>query len=185
MKTWFSGKSNESPVAVVESPLIKPTAYSPTIAGAEGISIRDYINLAERCGVKTNPIGNMKMVDWIREHHHSYRWDEVYAYMNELAKRESSKHGKKISWLWRPLRNQDILGANWAVGNIKISQEVYKRIVPAPVLMTVEKLVTEFGDAVKFYVSDYDLPQPDPFLAAAIYHEWEVIERWDEPGFRG
>lgn len=60
---------------------------------------------------------------------------------------------------------------------------VYKSIIPEPVLMTIEKIKSAFPDA-EFYVSTFDMPKEDPFLAVLYANHGWIIERWDEPGFR-
>ena len=58
-------------------------------------------------------------------------------------------------------------------------------------LEKVMKIEQKFGDRVKFFVSDYIFPKPDPFIMvrpamenagdATEYHF--VFDVWDEPGF--
>jgi hypothetical protein len=71
---------------------------------------------------------------------------------------------------------------------------LYTDPIPLPVLITMDKLVDKLGDSVTFHVGatvDISKLQParyDPFLAVSTNPgdgELYVIERWDEPGFRG
>lgn len=86
-----------------------------------------------------------------------------------------------ITWNWHPLRKQD----KKAIDN---GSPVYKHPVPMPVLMTIEKICDRMPDAA-FFVTDYEVKDPDPFLL--VTHKelgiegGYVIERWDEPSFRG
>lgn len=61
---------------------------------------------------------------------------------------------------------------------------LYKKPIPAPVLMTMAKIREAFPE-VRFEVTDIEeLPKGDPFLRAGQHGTWFIIERWDEPGFR-
>ncbi len=107
----------------------------------------------------------------------------------------------KGHWSWFPLRNQDQAGGGsvWRIsrvtstahpslyGNVEAGR--YPHPVPWPVLCTIEKLIDRFGESVKFVVAAMNA-HPDPFLACWLKGDGEgitlfVIERWDEPGFRG
>lgn len=66
--------------------------------------------------------------------------------------------------------------------------QVYDKIVPAEVLLTVERIADRLSAEALFFVAAVD-DHPDPFLAVMSAHDEKntlyVIERWDEPGFRG
>lgn len=66
------------------------------------------------------------------------------------------------------------------------SRALYQRAVPLPVLITVDKIEKHFKGEAIFLVSDYVSPNPDPFLAVfSGLSPLFVVERWDEPSFRG
>lgn len=96
-------------------------------------------------------------------------------------------------WNWFPLRDQD----KREVG--RITPHAYSRIyggtesrkyaepIPYPVLLTIEKIIDRVGDEACFYVAALNR-NPDPFLCVCSTknaREVYVIERWDEPSFRG
>lgn len=64
----------------------------------------------------------------------------------------------------------------------------YSEAVPLPVLLTVERLADRIGDDAEFFVAALGGPI-DPFLGIRLKsdpaHTLFVVERWDEPGFRG
>lgn len=101
---------------------------------------------------------------------------------------------KKGEWRWFPLRSRDR-------GRVEIQRvsriesyrmrdhggmesNVYPLIVPVPVLMTVDRLDERLRGEVFFYVAAPS-QGPDPFLAAVSRENIFIVERWDEPGFRG
>lgn len=64
----------------------------------------------------------------------------------------------------------------------------YTKRVPLPVLLTAEQIEDKLPGEVSFFVSDIER-YPDPFLGVCLKSDPEkkmfVVERWDEPGFRG
>lgn len=112
-----------------------------------------------------------------------YDPEAVVAYMHALCHLESYKQGRPVGWVWKPLRDGD---TKLAIDHIERSTGTYKHPIPKPVLETVRTIIKHLGDRVAFVVTDYEATNPDPFLAVTapglpLY----VIERWDEPGFRG
>ena len=65
-------------------------------------------------------------------------------------------------------------------------EAAYEAPVPLPVLLTIEKISDALPGEVGFYVAAPET-NPDPFLAAihVTTREIFVVERWDEPSFRG
>jgi|SRR5262252_6146719 len=86
------------------------------------------------------------------------------------------------------LQLRDVLTAstftNLPHGRVE-SGSVYGHSVPYPVLLTVKSIVDRLPD-VQFFVTDYAVATPDPFLAVSrpSIDDMFIIERWDEPGFR-
>ena len=84
---------------------------------------------------------------------------------------------------WEPLRAKDAWkeyssGASW-------DYPLYAKKVPLQALQLVADIEKHAPDAYKFYVSDYQDPRPDPFLAVShnATNERRVIFHWDEPMF--
>jgi hypothetical protein len=60
----------------------------------------------------------------------------------------------------------------------------YHHAVPIHVLRQVNKIQDRFGDEVKFFVSDYTDPKPDPFIMVTALDVQQIIFGvWDEPNF--
>lgn len=120
-----------------------------------------------------------------------FDYKEVVSYMDAKAKAQ-----EKI-WHWRPLREADVITSfTWGGnrGNFGAKNNYYcatlwecrpyHRPVPLRVLVTVEQIYKQFGDKVKFFVTDYTAPKPDPFIAAVASDMPRVIfDFWDEPNF--
>lgn len=105
---------------------------------------------------------------------------------------------KKGSWKWFPLRIVDQQHYGYVLPRATATKypfsygylkaHPYSKPIPYPVLLTVEKLVARFGSEIQFYVAAID-DYPDPFLGCMLkgggIAPLVVIERWDEPSFRG
>lgn len=111
--------------------------------------------------------------------------EKVLAYMNALAKSE----GKE--WFWYPLRQEDQVGGQCGgiSGSLLTGGRVYSRAVPVHVVRLVGRIPADLRDELGFYVTDFEVPNPDPFLMATPRMEprnralWTVLAVWDEPGF--
>jgi len=122
-----------------------------------------------------------------------FDYGEVSAYMKQKAEKED-----KV-WFWRPLRPADVIaGWRWDNGVNPVSGAFnhdyynpvrwecrpYAKAVPLRVLARVEQIHRQFGDRVKFLVTDYAVPQPDPFIAVeALDMPRTIFDYWDEPNF--
>jgi hypothetical protein len=131
-----------------------------------------------------------------------YDYDAVDHYLAAIAE----KVGKV--WVWRPLRKQDTLDwknenghCHWwgraptgetghvtaGHGSCRANEWTYRpyhHAVPAPILWNAKKIHDEFGERVKFFVSDYAVPKPDPFIMVTAQDVDKIIFGvWDEPSF--
>jgi hypothetical protein len=117
-----------------------------------------------------------------------YDWGQVDGYLF----RQALKQGASMRWVWKPLRESDLKaigGLAWTspdrVGFLYSQQ--YRHAIPENVLERAAAFVGKVPRAV-LLVSDYEVINPDPFLAVTTEHLlragkiW-VVERWDEPGF--
>ncbi len=86
----------------------------------------------------------------------------------------------------RALRSMGLPPERQPNGSFRSS--TYNKRVPLPVLLTAEKIEDKLPGEVSFFVSDIER-YPDPFLGVCLKSDPEkrmfVVERWDEPGFRG
>ena len=108
-----------------------------------------------------------------------YSMADVHRYMTAMAAR------KGVAWSWLPARACD----KTRIAH-RIADTVYSEPIPLPVLMTMNALVERLGDEVRFKIAAFATPKADPFLAvhpagSTDITDWFVIERWDEPSFRG
>lgn len=114
---------------------------------------------------------------------------EVFAYMEQKAIAQN-----KI-WHWRPLRKSDVIDKWlwWPTNSYhgfynagRADCLPYQNEIPLRVLGTVEQIYGEFGEKVKFFVTNYTHPRPDPFIAVVIFEAQDpfiVFDYWDEPDF--
>lgn len=124
-----------------------------------------------------------------------YPLPKVVAYLNT----QYGEAKQSATWVWAPLRTADRFTVeirNQMAGynsrhsrNGAVARELspYAKPVPLPVLLTVERILARFPDALFFVNDEYHAPPiVDPFLAVWYGEDSDVvvIERWDEPAFR-
>jgi hypothetical protein len=125
-----------------------------------------------------------------------YDYSSVVDYMRRVAAKERKK------FFWRPLRkkDKDVWGTwEWNVSqsgewNVRQSDDYYRRfecsvydkMVPLHILQDVKLLDKKFDGKVGFFVTDYAVPRPDPFILVSAPQESAeriIFGAWDEPGF--
>lgn len=172
----------------------KPSA---TIATAPDFDLQfaeEYNAKAERVGVRQRVnIGNLCLINALRDAGIStYDVAAVEKYMD-----------KKGTWDWRPARSEDWNKFRNKVTLRKTSHEymalfggmtmaTYNEPIPYPVLDTMSKVIDRVKETAPqqlqnelFFVVASLNKYPDPFLGVGLGDEFFVIERWDEPSFRG
>lgn len=173
--------------------LIRPSRPEPLPMPAKTYDHQmfDYMQLAERVG--TADVGlvlKRAVADFLWENDIGiYDYDECVAYLKPFA------NAKKKLICWRPLRDRDhIKGWQWGddgkhdfYRNEAWACRSYELPVPFDVLKNVELIEKKFGERVKFFVSDYGVYDPDPFIIVRNrgFGEGLVFGVWDEPTFFG
>jgi len=77
----------------------------------------------------------------------------------------------------------DYSGFHVSVGYTTGRQGTYNKPVPLQYLKQVE-LLAQALPALQFYVSDYAVPDPDPFIMCTTHTGWRIVfGTWDEPTF--
>lgn len=174
-------------------------------AGVEPLGT--YESIAEELNYKPAQLLQEQLFRFLKENDiQIYDFDAVDRYLAAIAEKEG-----KV-WIWRPLRQQDT--PNWGAGECGRNNHIgwwgraptghtgqvfaghgscrpkdwvyraYDRAVPAHVLRHVKKIEGKFGERVKFLVSDYAVPKPDPFIAVTAPDvDLIIFDAWDEPGF--
>ena len=120
-----------------------------------------------------------------------YDYAEVDKYLTHKAKQQGE------IWISRPLRKRDkreswrlaghdamngwghggYIGNNW-------TYRPYDKAVPINILRDVKKIHDRFQDNVSFFVSDYAVPHPDPFIMVTAIDVSNIVFRvWNEPAF--
>ena len=150
--------------------------------------LKAHIRVTEALGYEPPALLEAKLLNYFKENGIKvYDYNSVFNYLKGKAEAQ----GKKF--IWRPLRPQDTeVGYSWGGFNEHGSYHKhwdyrpYTHAVPLRVLATVEKIVERFGNKVKFFVSDYAVPRPDPFImVTALDVSTLVFDYWDEPDFKG
>jgi hypothetical protein len=185
----FIKRQRETPISVlVEKP--KPILSPP---GSE--TLDTYEQLAGELGFNPAQLIEERLVRFLAtEGIPTYDYDQVNAYMTAVAEADD-----KV-WIWRPLREQDKpQGWEWGGKPFKGNENSwrghgsyhdewnyrpYNKAIPIHILRQVKKIQDHFGNSVLFFVSDYAVPNPDPFImVTALDVRRTVFGVWDEPSF--
>lgn len=180
----------EAPVAVSMPP--RPIARSVTV-GSQPLGT--YEKLAEELGFLPAQLLEEQLHRFLAEKQiQIYPYEEVDKYLAAIAEKE----GK--AWIWRPLREKDkpnyvypgranqSKGVDGYRGHGSYRDEwtyrPYDKAVPIHILRQVKTIQDKFGDQLKFFVSDYAVPNPDPFIMVTALDVKQIIFGvWDEPEF--
>lgn len=182
-------KSKEASVPVV------PKKPAPMMLSPGAAPLGAYEQLANELGFKPAQLIEEQLKRFMAEEHiPTYNYADVDVYMAAMAEAQD------MGWIWRPLREKDkpagwewsgratkkIESEWWGHGSYhdKWAYRPYDKAVPIHILRQVKKIQDCFGDQVLFFVSDYAVPDPDPFImVTALDVEKIVFGVWDEPGF--
>jgi hypothetical protein len=166
----------------------------------------EYSRVAQKLGVNVLP-----RIDWRRLGDALaelmipvYDLKAVNKYLMDKAAEAVKANGDRgwAQWFWIPMRESDVdqvrlesiraagqqnLGYHWNMG-YDPTLVPYLKPIPLPVLLTAERIEERLPGEVSFFVSDI-VSYPDPFLGVQLKADRDktifVVERWDEPGFRG
>lgn len=192
---WFSGGA----VSVIErpSPVVpKPEVPRPValVATTNEPMLAEYAETAKELGFAPAALVEARLRAFLREQGvRVYGTEDVGDYLGAMFPDEK-RWPYDLGWQWHPLRQRDLdLTLRLRVERDgywrdRVSGRVYQQAVPLPVLYTIQSIEAKFPDAgLGFYVSGKAEPaSDDPFLMVMrLGMAPLVIERWDEPGFRG
>jgi hypothetical protein len=186
--TWWNKK-----VETIEEPV--PVVLQADVPD----DLEAYIAKAKEAGLsEDSPIfTEVKLVQAIQDNNFScYDYKTVAEYLCKVFRRES--------WGWYPLRSIDHSKTLWRPATLHaihndvnftkitshsgfMQSSFYTKPVPLPVLETIATLNKAVGPSLRCYVSDVVQVWADPFLLVMVYGGSRVfiVERWDEPSFRG
>jgi hypothetical protein len=163
------------------------------LVGEEGQ--RSYEEVAEALGFAPAELTNAQLISFFsQEGIKLYDYDQVSKWLTKKREEASTK-----LWCWRPLRDKDVMeNVSWGWSSDGYVDGYYRsghctpyaRLVPQHALEKVMKLEKKFGNRVKFFVSGYPDPKPDPFIMVRSAMSSDggdthffVFDVWDEPGF--
>ncbi len=167
-----------------QAPKLEPPKSS-AVSLDEEAAVREWLPLAKDLGLTCGKVPETELLLFLQEEGiHVYRTQAVLDYLTLAA-------GKATVWKLHPLRKQDkkwkkthsvwAAISRWPPGQ-GATAEIYRNLIPYPVLLTIKKLVDRFGGEVKFFVAAVD---HDPFLGVVLqYSNIIFVERWDESAFR-
>lgn len=206
MKQWIDGLARRADTITIGTAVgfVADERDGLRKEDATGLSAEDYAEyqrVATKVGFAPRGLKSDALRQFLREAGmRVYPLGAVQAYLDGKYGVADDRHGAR--WVWKPLRSADGYTREqrdahaqyiWLVkhavnGVVAREQAPYGKPVPLPVLLTVERIVEKFPDALFFVSDEYKAPAvPDPFLAVVYGEDSEpvVVERWDEPQFRG
>jgi hypothetical protein len=152
-----------------------------------------YDQLAKDLGFAPEDLVRARLMTYFSE-----KGIRVYDYAEvDMYLRDKCVKDKQDRWVWRPLRQKDVPAAFWN-GDPKYNHGCYwthscppySRIVPRHALEKVALIERAFKDQVQFFVSDYPVKAPDPFIGVRVINSHDpvadamiIFDVWDEPGF--
>jgi hypothetical protein len=184
---WF--KSKEAATAVIDAPVPEPKA-----ADLGAMPEAHYIKTAMVAGLAESATVIMARLREVLADRSLYVYDmeSVETYLDKHFGGDHNNQYTDRCWTWQAVSPDDaVIDLNrhggWANGCV-LKRERYQGAVPLPVVETIHAL-REAIPSLKFFISGESdrMPAGDPFLA--VWHpslaDLVVVERWDEPGFRG
>ena len=166
----------------------RPVAYPITDAVE---CMAEYSRLSDKIGFAPGSMYDERLKAFLQHQEiPRFSYADVDVYLRAKARADL---GDAVRWCWRPLRERDrtldwaLMGSegHGAYRGKDWSGRPYGKIIPMRVLERIALVQEEFPDAI-FFVSDYEMSKPDPFLAVcgpmADTHLF-IIDVWDEPGF--
>lgn len=167
----------------------------------DGDFVRDYERVAYKLGLEMSPaFGEWLSRSGIARHTET---DVAECLDGQFGK--NGAENKDQLWVWRdvgvksgqqsaPRRPFVVAGGRAGYSGWGSYYEPYRKPIPYPVLLTIERVAEAFPLA-RFYISDETTPMEreadrvrttgaDPFLLAIVGVERYIIEWWDEPTFR-
>ncbi|HBP00777.1 MAG: hypothetical protein UY41_C0016G0005 [Candidatus Moranbacteria bacterium GW2011_GWE1_49_15] len=186
---WFARKRKDE---IDEALPEKPSMLAPHVGV---VSLGAYETLAAEVGFYPLQLFKEQLMRFLAEEKiPNYDYGQVDKYMTHMAEKEG-----KI-WIWRPLRAKDgKLGSENLMGHTKKNEpdwrghgsfyngypgySQYDKFVPPHILRLVKKISERFPK-LAFFVSDYAVPNPDPFIMMMTEGiDPIVFGVWDEPTF--
>jgi hypothetical protein len=194
----FASKKEEQPQQQQQIIQIPPRPLA-IVPRTSAVSLGTYENLSNELGFYPAQLLEEKLKRFLVEQKiPTYNLAEVDRYLTHIARKNNA------FWIWRPLRKQDKpQGWGWrgtrdtakgddpykGYGHGSYMQQdweyrPYDKAVPIHILRRVKKIQENFGNEVLFFVSDYAVSQPDPFImVTALDVSRIVFGVWDEPRF--
>ncbi len=187
---WSGNLRSETRKDDGKGPTVQVVDASARLLSKAKLPTTRYRELAASIGLNPSPITDevevLQAIDELGMH--VYDWDRVDQYLY----RKALKQGANMRWVWKPLREADVKATGQRTTNHEhaglVYPEQYAHAIPENVLARAADFIGKVPKAV-LLVSDYEVINPDPFLAVttekllAAGKIW-IVERWDEPGYR-
>jgi len=191
MSIFAKNRNIEEPILIIrESEDIKP---KPHLAVVRSNPIESYEELSKELGFYPGQLLEEQVLRFfLSEGITVYNEDDVFNYL--CKKVDESRSRSIYRWVWIPLREKDRDGGIAITGRLPRDNwcglwspqwdTIYSKLVPARTLEKVKLIESKFPDKLRFYVSDYVVPNPDPFImVTAVGVRTLIFDVWDEPGF--
>lgn len=167
----------------------------PKLAIVRSSPIEEYEKLSNELGFHPGQLLEEQVLRFfLSEGIEVYDEEEVFNYLCKKVDEIRNRSNNIYRWIWVPLREKDRDGGSSIGGRIHRDawcglwspewNTTYSKLVPTKVLEKVKLLESKFPNKLRFYVSDYSIPNPDPFImATAVGVRNLIFDVWDEPDF--
>ena len=193
-------------VVAEELPAAMETISFETDEGADA-AFDEYVALATKLGVGQEAVDGSRLHRFCAKHEIPiYDMKRVSGFLDKIQKAANVENKTDRTWRWSAIKNgydtsnipatselapssehKPLIMFTFTFDrarNGRVSSEQYRDKIPFAALRLVDQVVTEFPGAM-FFVSELNMPKPDPFLAVKVgMAPLAVISHWDEPGFK-
>lgn len=149
----------------------------------------EYISLSKKLGVTCGNVISKEVTNRILQKMEIpvYSYTRVADFLTKLQNVErTEKKNSQLYWNWLPVKAYEGRGHPSGYNYDGMAgSTVYNDKIPLFALRRMAEILEKIPGA-QFYVSQLNMPDPDPFLAFrdGLSGGLHVIAHWDEPGFK-
>lgn len=176
-----------------KGPTLAQVKYSALPVSEKSLAPANYLAVAKSIGLDPSaPSDEAQLLSTLRQHgFRVYDFTKVDNYLYRQALRQSAR----TRWVWKPARAADLKVAQSSSSRYYLKPGLgvvfpaqYAKRIPIEALTDMKCVLDSLKEAA-FFISDYEVVHPDPFLAVTTPRLLEegkiwIIDQWDEPGFQ-
>lgn len=185
---WIPAETRK---ADTPGPTLAQVKQAAWLVPAKMVASPTYLKVAKSVGLDSAAIQESNLLQALKDREVKvYDFDKVDQYLY----RKALKQGANMRWVWKPMRTADMKAVENSstryqdiAGMGFVHPVEYTHPIPERVLDLAGCLLDDVKDSI-FFVSDYSVIHPDPFLAVTTpklleAHKVYIVAAWDEPTF--